>query len=282
MRAQGRFDRRAFTLLELLVVVAIIVLMLALLLPGLDSARETAKESVCGQTLRGMMVGIQGYIKENNDYFPPYAHVVYLDPPPVPSTRFAAILNNGKYTGPTMCPNYSEGLRSGSSSSWAPGDDAGAKQAIKRAEWKKEMGYAYNLQVGYLVQFPSRDYDYIFYDPDGDAEERLRPQLLRPKMYTDLKRPSGFALMGCGGLTPRSYTVVEDSTGVRRAYPAFQSLHGHYQGWSYPRIHGETDGPLHRGPRERGNVSFADGHVESLDEPQDYWRYESYYLWPGS
>jgi prepilin-type N-terminal cleavage/methylation domain-containing protein/prepilin-type processing-associated H-X9-DG protein len=49
---------KGFTLIEILVVVAIIVLLLAIMLPSLSAAREQARSAVCGQHLR--QVGIAG------------------------------------------------------------------------------------------------------------------------------------------------------------------------------------------------------------------------------
>ncbi len=62
--------RSAFTLIELLVVVAIIAMLISILLPSLSSAREQARAVVCGQNLRQLGNGMQGYVAENNDYYP--------------------------------------------------------------------------------------------------------------------------------------------------------------------------------------------------------------------
>jgi len=55
---------RAFTLVELLVVVAIIAMLLAMLLPALQKAKEVAKEAVCLSSMRRIMVGKLMYISE--------------------------------------------------------------------------------------------------------------------------------------------------------------------------------------------------------------------------
>jgi prepilin-type N-terminal cleavage/methylation domain-containing protein/prepilin-type processing-associated H-X9-DG protein len=56
-----RITNRAFTLVELLVVVAIIALLLAVLLPSLGRAREVARSVICLGNMRMVGVGLMGY-----------------------------------------------------------------------------------------------------------------------------------------------------------------------------------------------------------------------------
>jgi len=65
------FRRRGFTLIELLVVVAIIAVLVALLLPALQSARAKARQVVCTSRLTQHALGITYYAQENNDYLLP-------------------------------------------------------------------------------------------------------------------------------------------------------------------------------------------------------------------
>lgn len=65
---------RAFTLVELLVVISIIALLIAILLPSLTKAREQAKTVKCLSNVRSMMMGINYYIQDNNDMLPGPLH----------------------------------------------------------------------------------------------------------------------------------------------------------------------------------------------------------------
>src|SRR4051812_25587705 len=58
--ANGR-ERRALTLVEVLVVVAIIGMLLALMLPAVRSAREPARRTTCIYNLKQLSLGIQHY-----------------------------------------------------------------------------------------------------------------------------------------------------------------------------------------------------------------------------
>lgn len=60
----------AFTLMELLVVVAIIMLLVALLLPVLSSARERARITQCINNLHQIGSAIQLYMSDYNQVFP--------------------------------------------------------------------------------------------------------------------------------------------------------------------------------------------------------------------
>lgn len=61
---------RAFTLVELLVVVAIIAALLGILIPGLKRARDAARLSVCGGNLRQLAQATYTYAADFNDRVP--------------------------------------------------------------------------------------------------------------------------------------------------------------------------------------------------------------------
>jgi prepilin-type N-terminal cleavage/methylation domain-containing protein/prepilin-type processing-associated H-X9-DG protein len=60
--------RRAFTLVELLVVVSIIALLIAILLPSLKRAREVAKATACMSNLRSLGLAVQQYATANGGH----------------------------------------------------------------------------------------------------------------------------------------------------------------------------------------------------------------------
>src|SRR5262245_31863106 len=61
---------RGFTLLELLVVVAIIAILTALLLPALGRAKARAQQPACMNNLRQISLGIRMYADDSSDAFP--------------------------------------------------------------------------------------------------------------------------------------------------------------------------------------------------------------------
>ncbi len=69
--------RRAFTLVELLVVIGIIAVLMAILLPALAGAREAAKATVCASNLRQLVTASLNYATENDGYWPP-AHFDFI------------------------------------------------------------------------------------------------------------------------------------------------------------------------------------------------------------
>jgi prepilin-type N-terminal cleavage/methylation domain-containing protein len=92
--------RLAFTLVELLIVVAIIAILASLLLPVLAKAKEKARRAQCANNLRQIGLGIEMYRQDNNQCPPLYlvnpgsstfgypgANTYYLEKGYVPNTN---------------------------------------------------------------------------------------------------------------------------------------------------------------------------------------------------
>ena len=62
---------QGFTMIEIVVVIAIIMLLAAILFPVLGRARENGRRTVCSSNLRQIALGMQQYTQDNNRRFPP-------------------------------------------------------------------------------------------------------------------------------------------------------------------------------------------------------------------
>ncbi len=87
--------RAAFTLIEVLVVVAIIALLIAILLPSLSKARENARSAVCLSNLKQIGGGVHMYVSDGKATLPGPAHfLIYLD------THRKWVMESGDVRGP--------------------------------------------------------------------------------------------------------------------------------------------------------------------------------------
>lgn len=96
-------QRRAFTLIEVLVVVAIIALLISILLPSLRMARESGKASVCLSQQHQIGIGLAVYAHDNKGFLP-RQYATWIEWLPEPTQRaFGKSL--GKMPAAFYCPN---------------------------------------------------------------------------------------------------------------------------------------------------------------------------------
>jgi len=102
-----RHRRLAFTLIELLVVMGVIGLLIAILLPAVQNARETSRHTQCTNRLRQIGLALHAYV-EKHKVFPPGQVAAYLSRP----DQF------GAFADPAEARNY----QAGNQKSVRPGD----------------------------------------------------------------------------------------------------------------------------------------------------------------
>jgi prepilin-type N-terminal cleavage/methylation domain-containing protein/prepilin-type processing-associated H-X9-DG protein len=105
-------SRPGFTLVELLVVIGIIAVLVSLLLPSLNRARDQAKRVNCAAHLQQIGQSLVMYAGQNKGYFPPLIGVKKPASPAIASWKVAArgpasgydngIANPKNYYGPTL------------------------------------------------------------------------------------------------------------------------------------------------------------------------------------
>lgn len=137
---------QGFTLIELLVVVAIIAILMAILLPSLNTARQQAKAVKCMSNLKQLGTGIYMYAQENNGTIPiGNQHWATIDPTSDDWTTNYWMIRLFPYVNITPPKTYSTGAQ------WRKLAYGGAFNCPSKYDYNPESGdetysisYAYN------------------------------------------------------------------------------------------------------------------------------------------
>ena len=145
--------RRAFTLIEMLVVIAVIGILAAILLPAIWKARQKGKDTVCRNNLRQLAQGLALYCQRYHGDFPDTADKPYSGDGPYPQERIVRFLGWSDWSASSedrvpdvlICPCCRIG----------PGD--GPDQAVRHYAYNAHLdGTAPGKGPGYLYRV-SRD-----------------------------------------------------------------------------------------------------------------------------
>lgn len=150
--ARVRPRRRAFTLIELLTVIAIVGILAAILIPVVGKVREKAKSASCVSNLRQIGMAIGGYMADNKDKLPcnPYGKTQFGYPADVthwtnllaPYVNRSGTDHKGTFS-IFMCP--------------ANRETSDADPAAELHALQTDYGYLCNLQVITSLQSATTD-----------------------------------------------------------------------------------------------------------------------------
>jgi prepilin-type processing-associated H-X9-DG protein/prepilin-type N-terminal cleavage/methylation domain-containing protein len=217
---------RAFTLVELLVVIGIIAMLIGILLPALGRARETSKRVVCLSNLRQMAVAAQTYANNYKGHYPFAIWRTYLG-----TTTYTYCWDFTTVSAPGVPDRVVIGLL------W----DGSGNQKIQQcpsfdgsANWEADPYTGYNYNTSYIGH--------------GQGEDYLGDDIPVPAKASQIHNSSKVALFGDG-------QYISGANKFMRApfpNPGDADFSGRYAG---------TQGFRHQ---KMTNVAFCDGHAESL------------------
>lgn len=246
----GNRTSRAFTLVELLVVVGVIAVLIALLLPALQGARSTAKNIKCMSNLRQFGIVYAMYSSENKGYCLPFKYdgltvssVTYAN-----ATSWRELLNR-YFPAPTSGQVHKRGMHVYS---------CPASRMDMQSNSSLVLGYGVNRQVHVQYQ-----YDSTTLRPKWQVVKLSKiPRKNEVISMADANQPSNSSFDANGELAYTEFGVSQ--LAISNKANAEQLCYDGLPWWNR-NSEGEVGYfPRYRHAKNRlGNFLYLDGHVQS-------------------
>lgn len=159
---------KAFTFIELMVVLAVITVLTALLLPALSRTREIGRSTACLSNLHQIGIALQLYVQDNQNLLP----VMYDQPvngmttngPPINITLLSFAGSNVFH-----CPSDNQMLFESTGSSYAwnnllNGQDADHLQILTNSYPPTQIPVVYDKQKFHITRGDKRAINYLYAD----------------------------------------------------------------------------------------------------------------------
>lgn len=241
IRSTSSFQARAFTLVELLVSIAIVAILAVLILFGARSYFENAAETKCASNLRQLAVGTLAYTQDHGGRLPPRRDGWQ------PEFRGQTWMRKiSPYLGIEAESGLSYGHAMRKTVFWCPSD---------KSEWLPESygGFesTYATKVSYLANLAVMDD--LDQDVDGDG-------VVGPRVLAGISRPAQTIMLMEGFHS--LWSIVGYDAGFSAYFSSYSALPKHVAGY-------------HRG---RSFWAFVDGHVEKMSYAETHENNVNYWL----
>lgn len=234
--------KKAFTLIELLIVISIIAILMAVLVPSLGKAKSLARSVICRSNVKQLVMANLAYASENDGYYVLAAEDIFSGGN---LHRWHGVRNSTAETFDPQRSNLADYL-----------GDGEIKQCLQRVRFRKAQpgdldfedgcgGYGYNM-----TYLGSR----IWQDSFGGCDKATRQTELRNSSETVMFADTAMARLDNGTPYLLEYSFVQQpyflSNGVPK--PAW--------GYASPSIH------FRHG--NKANIGWADGHVDAHERTE--------------